>query len=104
LDGPPAADGLVILSTYLPAQNDPATGYWRLRLKLGRLGESAGAGRPFKKPILELEPGAAFRCPDPGRRPWLGRLIDGLAPGLPAAVQNGQALTCPCRWPAEPDD
>lgn len=101
LGGPSAADGLVILSTYLPARTDPTEGYWRLRLKLGRLGESAGGGRPFKKPILELEPGSVFRCPDPAGRPWLGRLGQGLAPGQPAAVQNGQALTCPCRWPEE---
>ncbi len=90
-------DGFVSLSSYAPAGGDPTDGRWRLRLKHGKLGENAGQGRPFKKPLIQFEPGAVFRCPGPVR-PVYGRLIAGIAPGMPRVVQCGLTLAAPCRW------
>lgn len=95
LDGP--VNACVVLSTLVPAAGDPTDGCWQLRIKHGFLGEQASAN-PFKRPLVQMEPGAVFRL---GGRPvpaFLGRLVPGVAPGMPQAVQCGLALTVPCRW------
>ena len=91
----PGADAVVSLSTCMPAREDPTEGFWQLRVKHGFLGEQASAN-PFKRPLLQLEPGAVFAC-DGQIPPFLGRIVPGVAPGMPAAVQCGFALTVPCR-------
>jgi CRISPR-associated protein Csm4 len=101
LRGPENSAAVVVLSSYAPAAQDPTEGFWRLRLKRGRLGENAGQGNPFKKNLLQIEPGAVFL--NPGGEPpraWLGRLVSDIAPSMPEAVQCGLTLTRPCcRWP-----
>lgn len=89
---------VVSLSTLMPAATDPTDGHWQLRVKHGFLGEQASAN-PFKRPLIQLEPGAVFALK--GRRfpAFLGRLVPAVAPGMPQAVQCGYALTVPCRWP-----
>jgi CRISPR-associated protein Csm4 len=94
-------DGFVNLSTYVPAASDPTDGFWRLRIKYGRLGENVGDGNPFKKPLVQIEPGAIFRAKDQPPQIWLGRMVPSLSPSFPQAVQCGYALTCPCKLPAE---
>ncbi|HRZ84244.1 MAG TPA: hypothetical protein P5069_17475 [Candidatus Hydrogenedentes bacterium] len=93
--GPAGADGFVSLSTLMPAAADPADGRWRIRVKRGCLGETAGAGNPFKRPLVQLEPGAVFRAGG-APRPWYGRMVSGIAPGMPEAAQCGLALAAPC--------
>ena len=91
-----SADAFVSLSSYVPAENDPNNGRWKLRIKRGKLGEHAGGhGNPFKKPIIQFEPGAVFRT---GARPksWYGRVVKNVAPGMPEAVQICYALAVPC--------
>ncbi len=91
----PAADAVLSLSTLMPAREDPTDGFWQLRVKHGFLGEQASAN-PFKRPLLQLEPGAVFACA--GQiPPFMGRIVPGVAPGMPAAIQCGFALTVPCR-------
>ncbi len=102
---PPCPNGLVSLSSYVPAAGDPTDGFWRLRVKRGKLGEpgawNAPADQPirhpFKRPLLELEPGAVFRLP-PGAppRPIYGRMVPGLSDAFPKAVQCGYTLAVPC--------
>jgi CRISPR-associated protein Csm4 len=94
-----AGQGLVVLSTYMPAASDPLAGYWRLRVKRGRLGENAGSGNPFKKTLLQIEPGAVFHSPQ--ARPWLGRMVRGISNAMPEAVQCGLAITSRCVWPED---
>lgn len=87
------ANGFISLSTMVPAEGDPTDAYYRLRLKVGKLGESA-SGNPFKKPLLQMEPGAVFRT-DRALEDYYGTVITGLAPGKPEAVQNCYCLAVP---------
>jgi len=92
------ADAFVSLSTMIPAATDPTEGFWRLRVKRGYLGENAGGGNPFKRPLLQFEPGAVFRTGPDTPRPFYGRIVPNVAPGMSEAVQCGLALAVPCRW------
>ncbi len=92
------ADAFVTLSTFMPAPSDPAEGRWRLRIKRGFLGEHGGGGNPFKRPLVQLVPGAVFRTNGRGVRPVYGRMVPNVSPGMPEAVQNGYTLAVPCRW------
>lgn len=91
----PDANAFVSLSSYCPARDDPTTGRWRLRLKYGRLGENAGQGNPFKRPLVQFEPGAVFLTDGPPR-PFYGRAVTGIAPAMPQAIQCCYALAVPC--------
>mgnify|MGYP000969612559 CR=1 FL=1 len=93
---PAGADGFVSLSTFMPAAADPVDGRWRIRVKRGYLGEMAGNGVPYKRAMIQLEPGAVFRTASPPR-PWYGRIVKNIAPGMPEAVQCGLALAAACR-------
>lgn len=93
--GPAGADGFVSLSTFMPAASDPSDGRWRVRVRRGRLGEMAGGGNPFKRPLIQIEPGAVFRAGG-APLPWYGRMVPGIAPGMPEAVQCGLTLAAPC--------
>jgi len=91
------AEAFVSLSSMVPAASDPTEGRWRVRVKHGMLGEQAGKGVPFKRPLVQLLPGAVFRTASP-IRPFYGRIVRGIAPAMPEAVQCGLALAVPCRW------
>ena len=92
------ADAFVSLSTFMPAADDPTDGRWRLRIKRGYLGEHAGAGNPFKRPLVQLLPGAVFRTGAGPVRPVYGRMVGDVAPGMREAVQCGYSLAAPCHW------
>jgi len=94
------ADGFISLSSFVPAENDPLEGRWSMRVKRGFLGEHAGRGNPFKRPLIQFEPGAVFRTGTPPK-PWYGRVVRNIAPGMPKAVQNCMCLAVPCRYPGE---
>lgn len=95
---PPGANGFVSLSHFVPAGDDPTDGWWRLRMKYGRLGEAASAETPpFKRPLVQLAPGATFRA-EPVR-PWYGRLVEGVHPARPEVVQYGLAFAAACIVP-----
>ncbi|MBW1713416.1 MAG: hypothetical protein JRJ59_09750 [Deltaproteobacteria bacterium] len=96
--GPEEADGFVSLSSFMPASTDPTEGRWRIRIKRGFLGEGAGGGYPYKKPLIQFEPGAVFRAGPEGPRPFYGRVVAGVAPGMPEAVQCCYTLSVPCRY------
>ncbi len=66
-------NGLMTLSTFQPAQNDPTDGYWELLMKYGKVGADFGLENVFKKPLVMLKPGACFRSRP--FRPYLGRAI-----------------------------
>lgn len=92
------ASGFVSLSTFAPAENDPVEGYWNIQTKFGRLGERAGADNPFKRPLIQLVPGSVFRT---GEKPaaFYGRVVEGISPARPEAVQICLALPVPCLYP-----
>jgi CRISPR-associated protein Csm4 len=96
--GPDNANAFVALSTFVPATGDPTDGRWRLRVKRGALGEHA-AGNPFKRPLLQMEPGSVFRAGPDGVRSFYGRAVTNIAPAMPAAIQCGFTIAAPCQWP-----
>jgi CRISPR-associated protein Csm4 len=97
LDEVHCANGFVSLSSYVPSVGDPLEGYWRIRTKRGRLGdERAQSSLPFKRPILQLEPGAVFLAPN-GVRPYYGRIVEGISPSFDDTVQNGYTVALPIK-------
>jgi CRISPR-associated protein Csm4 len=60
-----AANGFMSLSSFVPDQRTPTTGYYDLLVKYGKLGGGFGAvfkgvRSPFKYPIIMLKSGAVF--------------------------------------------
>lgn len=88
---PEGANGFVVLSSFTPKAGDPTEGFYRLRTKYGRLSEIVPSGNPYKRPLLQIEPGACFRTEGPPQ-PFYGRLVTGVAPGDDRAVQCGYTL------------
>jgi len=100
---PANANGFVSLSNFVPAVQDPTSGYWEVLVKYGKLGEEfATAGDPFKKPLIMLTAGSCFH--DSPCREYYGRLVRGLSPvHTDKVVQYGFALPVPMKLPlAEP--
>jgi len=87
--------GFMTLSSYVPKQEDPTAGRYKLRTKYGRLSEGAGNGNPFKRPLLQIEPGAVLQTESV--RPYYGRMVENIAPGMPEAVQYGFTIALPIR-------
>jgi len=98
LDDCPGADGFVSISSFVPAPDDPTDGRWKLRTKYGKLGEEwALSELPFKRPLLQFEPGAAFRT-GTAPRGWYGSIVNAVAPSRPEVVQNCQTVALPICW------
>jgi len=55
----PEANGFINLSSMAPAKDDPTDARYRWRTKFGKLGEGVNPN-PFKRPLLQMEPGAVF--------------------------------------------
>jgi CRISPR-associated protein Csm4 len=89
------ANGFISLSTFVPGVNDPTEGRWAINIKYGKLGENAGGGNPFKKPLLQIRPGSIFFTGNKPK-PYYGRVVEGIAPGFPEAVQICYCLAVPC--------
>lgn len=90
------SNGFISLSTFVPGVNDPTEGRWAINIKYGKLGENAGDGNPFKKPLLQIKPGSVFYTGEKAK-PFYGRVVEGIAPGFPEAVQICYCLAVPCR-------
>ena len=88
-------NGFTTLSSYIPVKGDPGKGRWKIRTKRGKLGEGAGGENPFKRPLIQFEPGAVFQADSP--RTWYGRMVSGIAPGMPEAVQCGYTIAVPMK-------
>jgi len=96
---PADANGFVTLSNFVPAAQDPTTGYWDIIVKYGKLGEEFAYGEnPFKKPLVMFTAGSTFR--DSPCREHYGRLVRGLSPvHADKVVQYGFALPVPMKLP-----
>lgn len=79
---PDDADAVVALASFVPRQTDPTNGYYRTRVKYGKLGEGGivdgKAYSPFKFPLVMLTAGSTFRAT--GARDFVGRLVTGIHP------------------------
>jgi len=84
---PPAANGVISLSTFQPGPNDPTEGYWDVFPKFGKLGPDLGLSDRdvHKNTLILFRPGACFRG-DPAT-PSLGRAIP-MRELLPAATAD----------------
>jgi len=91
--------GFVSISSVVPAVDDPTNARYRLRTKYGKLGEGVFSN-PFKRPVLQMEPGAVFYTTGEVR-PICGRLVEDIAPGMPEAVQNCYGLAVGFSLPKE---
>ena len=63
-------NAILVISSFVPAPNDPSDGYWEVYTKYGKLGEAsvnlplsgkAEDRNVFKSPITMLKPGAVFK-------------------------------------------
>jgi CRISPR-associated protein Csm4 len=90
----PQANGFISLSSMVPAENDPIDARYRLRTKYGKLGEGSQEN-PFKRPLLQMEPGAAFKVAGQLKE-FYGRVVTDIAPGKAEAIQNCYSLVVPC--------
>lgn len=94
------ADGFVSLSNWLPAQEDPTEGQYKLLPKYPKLDrELAGGEYPFKKPLLFLEAGAFFHAKRP--REWYGRCVTKVAAVEQPVTVNGCTIAVSVRWPGD---
>lgn len=79
---PDDADALVTLASFVPHQTDPTDGYYRTRVKYGKLGEGGivdgKSYSPFKFPLVMLAAGSTFRAN--GARDFVGRMVTGIHP------------------------
>jgi CRISPR-associated protein Csm4 len=93
---PQDADGFISLSNFVPAADDPTSGYWEILVKYGKLGEEyAITGNPHKKPLVMFKAGSCFY--DSPCQEYYGRLVRGLSSQYPGVVQYGYALPVPLK-------
>ncbi|MDR3203344.1 MAG: hypothetical protein LBV23_01170 [Deltaproteobacteria bacterium] len=92
----PSGGGFINLSSYVPAAEDPIEGYYRLKIKRGRVGEGGLGLNPYKRSLVQILPGAIFREPNPGS--LRGRMVKSLSAERPMLVENGYAFTCRCQF------
>ena len=95
---PQSANGFVSLSSFMPSPDDPTKGFYKLRVKYGRLGEEFALGEnPFKRPLVMLEAGSAFY--DTPVKAYYGRMVRGLSSTHPEVAHYGYALPVAAKIP-----
>lgn len=91
------SNGYVSLSHFVPDNNDPVCGYYKTKVKYGRLGGSyTFCGNPFKKPLLIMTPGSAFKLSGPAK-PYYGRMIEHISHAKAEVMHYGYAFSVPAR-------
>lgn len=90
-------NSFVSLSHFVPAPDDPQQGFYKTLIKYPKLDrEYAISSNPFKYPLMLFVPGSTFLTQ--GRpRPYYGRAIQNIAPGLPSAIQGCFSFAVPAR-------
>lgn len=95
---PETANGFVALSNFIPASHDPVEGSYKTFVKFPKLDrEFAGSDMPFKKPMLFLKCGAAFRTNE--IRPFYGRCVSGVSLRNPDILLNACTIAVPAILP-----
>ncbi len=89
------ANAFIALSNFVPAPKDPTDGYYKTIVKYGKLGgEYTFSGNPFKKPLMMLTTGSAFRTKE-SPKPYYGRMVADIAPAMSEVVHYGYAFAVP---------
>ncbi|MGC9455732.1 MAG: type III-A CRISPR-associated RAMP protein Csm4 [Phycisphaerae bacterium] len=85
------------LGVFAPAEDDPTQGWWRSEVRLGKLGGAwAGEDPPFKFPLTLLTAGSLL---GPLRKPYFGRVVDGVHPTRQEVVTCAISPVLPVRCP-----
>ena len=97
---PNGANGVVMLSNFLPAKTNPVDGWYQVLPKYPKLDRELAAGdTPFKKPVLFMKAGALFRTDTP--KVWYGRCVSRVAALDLSVMINGCAIALSMRIPEE---
>ncbi len=101
---PDHANGVLALANFVPARADPRDGFYRTRIKYGKLGEAGILdGKPiipWKFPLLMLAAGSTFYCNDP-KPHFVGRLVSPVHRDNTSIVHSGFAPVLPIRLTRE---
>jgi hypothetical protein len=97
------------LGVFAPADDDPARGWWRTEVRLGKVSgawaaDEGGEHPPFKYPLTLLTAGSIL---GPYRRPYVGRVVPNVHPTRGEVVTCAMAPVLPARCPvleAEPTE
>ncbi len=88
-------NAFISLSNFVPAQDDPVNGHYKIMVKYGKLGGGwANTGNPFKHPLIMFQAGSVFKT-GINPKPYYGRMVTDIAPGKPEACQYGYAFAVP---------
>lgn len=89
------ANGFISLSNFVPAETDPTDGFYRTMVKYGKLGgEFTFCGNPFKRPLMMISAGSAFKT-DKAPDAFYGTMVKDIAPQKPEVVHYGYAFAVP---------
>jgi CRISPR-associated protein Csm4 len=101
LDNIDGANSFVSLSHFVPAADDPEKGSYKTIVKYPKLDrEYAISPNPFKYPLILMVPGSVFYT-GLAPRPFYGKAVQNIAPGLPDAIQGCFAFVVPAKIPED---
>ncbi len=87
-------NAVMLLGRCVPAENDPAEGYWNLTVKEGKLGGHWAVCEDFrKKPVIMLSAGSVLFTDTP--KPYYGKIVENVHNDLSEVVQYGYSLAMP---------
>jgi CRISPR-associated protein Csm4 len=94
------ASGFVTLSSFCPAEGDPAEGLYKTFVKYGKLGEEfTFCGNPFKRPLVMIKIGSVFKTGSPPKE-YYGRIVqEGISRAKPEVVHYAYAFAVPVKYP-----
>lgn len=93
------ANAFVTLSNFCPSENDPTEGIYKTFIKYGKLGEEfTFLGNPFKKPLLMIKTGSAFKTDGPPKE-FYGRMVKNISDVKPQVLQYAYAFAVPIIFP-----
>ena len=86
-------NAFMALSNFVPANDNPTTGFYKTLVKYGKLDrEYAASETPFKKPLMFIKAGAVFRTNS--YKLFYGRIVTDVA-RYPGVIVNGYTIAVP---------
>jgi CRISPR-associated protein Csm4 len=101
MDGKAGGNAFVALSHFIPSENDPTDGKWRLLTKYPKFASGVPAESPYKGRFVMLRPGAVFKTAG-SVRPFYGTMVTEISQRFPVAVHY--ALCFPVSMQGEEKD
>jgi len=95
-------NAVLAMGVFCPAEDDPARGWWRTEVRLGKVGGAwlvdSEKYSPFKYPLILLKAGSILSPPPD--RPYLGRIVPNVHPTLKKVVTYAMTPILPVRCPS----